>query len=253
MDRESEFQLSKYQRNDLFRAISASGVHVTDFELDTSVSQVPMSPARRALAVIHHPISRSHFDIDLIIDPNGGKSYGIETGVGARAVIKHHLTSTIYWQQVPSIATLWAKEIKEWLKEQEDYDKTSDLWNALYQNREFLAEQHESSFENTPFTDAEQPQVSSQIQQIKAYIEDTYELSSEQMSRVEARLDEAEQASRRMGRKDWLLLFNGAVFSLILSDLIPPQAAQHILLMALHGLGHLFGIGGPPPHLPSAG
>jgi hypothetical protein len=57
----------------------------------------------------------------------------------------------------------------------------------------------------------------------------------------------------RMGRKDWLMLFNGALFSLVLTDLIPAEAVQHILLMTLHGLGHLFGIGAPPMHLPHGG
>ena len=28
------------------------------------------------------------------------------------------------------------------------------------------------------------------------------------------------------------------------------RTAQHIILMALHGISHLFGIGGPLPHLP---
>jgi hypothetical protein len=45
------------------------------------------------------------------------------------------------------------------------------------------------------------------------------------------------------------MAFNGAVFSLILTDLITPDTAQHVILMALHGIGHLFGIGEPPPHL----
>lgn len=47
-----------------------------------------------------------------------------------------------------------------------------------------------------------------------------------------------------MGRKDWGLLFGGAVFSLILADVIPPAVAGHILMMIEHGIGHLFS--GPP-------
>ena len=67
---------------------------------------------------------------------------------------------------------------------------------------------------------------------------------------MESGLEHAEKASRRMGRKDWITLFNGAVFSLILTDTITPDTAQHIILMAVHGISHLFGIGGPLPHLP---
>ena len=70
---------------------------------------------------------------------------------------------------------------------------------------------------------------------------------------MEATFKQAEQASRHMGRKDWLMLFNGAVFSLILTDTISPNTAQHIILLTIHGLSHLLGIGGPPPHLPPSG
>ena len=46
------------------------------------------------------------------------------------------------------------------------------------------------------------------------------------------------------------LLFNGAVFSLILTDLITPQVAQHVLLITVQALGYLFGHEMPPGHLP---
>lgn len=207
----------------------------------------------RPTVVIRHTISKS----SLGIAERGNDTFLVREQLGglwsADSLLPAYLQDMVSWEEVLSCVKTWTVGIKNVLEEQERYRKTPDLWDGLHESKEFLGGQHEQAFENSPFTDAEQAQISEQIQQIKAYIENTYELASEQMSHVEARLDEAEQASRRMGRKDWLLLFNGAVFSLILSDLIPPQAAQHVLLMALHGLGHLFGMGGPPPHLPPAG
>jgi hypothetical protein len=64
--------------------------------------------------------------------------------------------------------------------------------------------------------------------------------SDEQLSLIEARFDQAEEAARHIGRKDWLLLFSGVIFTLIVTDLLPPAVAQHVLMMALHGLEHLF-------------
>jgi hypothetical protein len=135
-------------------------------------------------------------------------------------------------------------------KESEQYENTPDLWEELSRSKNFFTGQSGQSTENSHFTNAEQADISAQIKQIKDYIRAAHELTSEEMSQVEARLDQAEETSRRMGRKDWLVLFNGAVFSLILTDLITPKTAQHIILMTLAELGHLFGIGGPPPHLP---
>jgi hypothetical protein len=69
------------------------------------------------------------------------------------------------------------------------------------------------------------------------------------MSRLEERLDEAEEATRRIGRKDWRLLFLGVMLTLIVTALIPPEVVQHLLTTALDGLDHIFG-GGRRPQLP---
>ena len=50
-----------------------------------------------------------------------------------------------------------------------------------------------------------------------------------------------------MGRKDWLLLFGGTVFNLIVTDTVTPSVAGQIFTTVVHGLIHLFtGAGGPP-------
>jgi hypothetical protein len=68
-----------------------------------------------------------------------------------------------------------------------------------------------------------------------------HSLSPEQTAHLDERFDQAEAASQRMGRKDWLLLFGGALFSLILSAVVPPEVVQHTLILAAQSLGHLFG------------
>jgi hypothetical protein len=88
--------------------------------------------------------------------------------------------------------------------------------------------------------------ITGQLAAIKEQIKKTYDLTAEQESKIDARFEEAEKASERLGRKDWILLFGGAVFSLILADIITPDIAQHVLMLTVHGLGHLF-LGGPPP------
>ena len=70
------------------------------------------------------------------------------------------------------------------------------------------------------------------------------------VSHVEARFDEAEEAARRIGRKDWLLLFCGVMFTVIVTGLLHPGAVHHIILMAIQSLDHLLSGGGRPPDLP---
>jgi hypothetical protein len=101
-----------------------------------------------------------------------------------------------------------------------------------------------ASEDSSRFTVAEQYEIASQLRMIKESLQKNFDLSSEQMERVQERLDETEEASRRLGRKDWILLFSGAVFSLILTDVITPDVAQHVFTMLLQGVGHLFTSGG---------
>jgi hypothetical protein len=137
------------------------------------------------------------------------------------------------------------REVTSWAQDVKAYNDLPDLWALGYDPAVgALSEAYEAS-DNRPFTEAEQAEIAGQIRQIKESIKKSFALSAEQIERVEARLDAAQDASRRMGRKDWLLLFSGAVLSLILTDIITPGVAEHILTMAAHGLGHLFGYGGP--------
>lgn len=80
----------------------------------------------------------------------------------------------------------------------------------------------------------------------------TSSLTSEQTLLVEAWFNEAEAATRRLGRKDWLLLFLGVVLSSAVAGLVPPDAVDHLLTMVSHALGHLFGGAGGSTQLPPA-
>lgn len=65
-------------------------------------------------------------------------------------------------------------------------------------------------------------------------------LDDEQLRRVEERLNEAEEASHRMGNRDWLLFFMGTVLSLVVTGLVssaPRSLPFEILTGALAVIG----------------
>jgi hypothetical protein len=259
--------LSKSQRNDLFRAIELSGAPVTEFELTVRLLDGRYGPAQASL---DHQASESYFAIlpsgktfsILGRLTDGGKAPGTQRyeadeeayhnfnlalwGVRAHSLVIPGMN--VGWPELLSLVETWARKSHEIT---EKYAATSDLWAQLRESKVLIAEQQQ--FANTPFTEPEQSEISSQIQRVKEYIRATCELTAEQLAVVQDRLDHAEEASHRIGRKDWLMLFNGALFSLFLSDLVPPQPVQHILWMTFQGLAHLFGIGGGPPSLSRGG
>lgn len=148
------------------------------------------------------------------------------------------------WPRVPEKVQRWAEEV------QRDVD-TPDLWAELRRARGFLPGIGDEDLENTPFSSGAQAEIVEQVRQIKEFVRQNYSLSEAQTLSVEVKLDGIAAAARRMGRKDWLLMFGGVILSATLADLLPPEAVWDILAMASRGLGHLFGGGGggAPPQL----
>jgi hypothetical protein len=68
-------------------------------------------------------------------------------------------------------------------------------------------------------------------------------LSAEKLMAIDKRLEEAEKASERLGRKDWKSLFYGIVLGLIVNDVISPEVAQHLFMGVVHIIAHLLGFG----------
>ncbi|MBA2554459.1 MAG: hypothetical protein H0V10_12390, partial [Geodermatophilaceae bacterium] len=107
---------------------------------------------------------------------------------------------------MPELVQHWAGDVKR------DLD-TPDLWADLRRRQVLLTSAGYEAIGNTPFTPDEQLEVAAQLLEIKEYVKATSSLTSEQTLLVEAWFNEAEAATRRLGRKDWLLLFLGVVLS----------------------------------------
>jgi hypothetical protein len=270
--RDERYSLSKYETNDLFRWLESGRVPIADFELTVSDVNVRYhtqimgmklpTMGRLPVTAIRHPETRSAFAIRKAAPDSfewqDATSWDITNQQLFDRDSRYRKYST--WKGVEESFRSWAGRVEERhealkreKEEKEKHYQTRDFWEELKRSKEFSGREPGAGLENTQFSEAEQGEISAQMKRIEDYIKATHELTSEQITQVKDRLDHAEEASKRMGRKDWIVLFNGAVFSLILTDLITPPTAQHIILMILHGIGHLFGIGGPPPHLPPGG
>ena len=135
--------------------------------------------------------------------------------------------------------------LREWANLASQWASTPDLWGSNRSGDSHVPGESTPDSVNDPFTLDEQAAISVRLKAIAESVKKDYDLTVEQSAKLDEKFEEAEKASRRMGRKDWGLLFGGAVFSLILSDAITPGIAGHILIMVEHGLGHLF-MGSPP-------
>ena len=117
----------------------------------------------------------------------------------------------------------------------------------MRQAPEILAATQAADASNAPFTPDEQAEISGRLDEIKNLVRDQFELTDEQLAAIDQRLDDAEEASKRLGRKDWIMMFYGAVISTGMTEAVPPSVIQTVLTTVLHGIAHIFGIGGTPP------
>jgi hypothetical protein len=215
--------ITRVQKNALFEAIIEHGLGPVEFKLSQG------STATK----IQHDRTGSFFFIS-----NDGLQFRTDPQVGAASGLSAICSR---WQDVMREFTRWVRDVRV-------ESETPDLWEELRRGNEFLSNMAQDDLDNSPFAPAEQAQIATQLKEIKTYIAELRSLSAGQAARLESRFDEAEEASRRLGRKDWILLFGGALFSLVLSAVVPPEVLQHVLTMTEQGLRHLFG--GGPPQLP---
>lgn len=218
--------LKRSEKNELLKLVAGSPLRSDDFRLAQDDHST----------VVNHPASESSFSIS----KDWAVSLSTISKIGNAQNVDLHDT----WSSVKLTFGRWLDDVKAELE-------TPDLWEELRRGSELISESARSDLANTPFTVPEQEQISAQLKEIRTQVAELCSLTEEQSARMEERFDQAEDASRRLGRKDCILLFGGAMLSLVVSAVVPPEVLQHALTMTAQRLGHLF-VGGPPQLPPQA-
>lgn len=138
------------------------------------------------------------------------------------------------------------ERVERWLDDLKRDLETPDPWAELLRKGEMLEGSADEAVENTPFTPEEQAEIVKLLREIKKYSKKTYSLSEESLLTLEKRLDYLEEAASRVGRKDWVLLFLGTLFTLVVTTVLPPEAVRGVLAILGTTIGHLFGHTIPP-------
>jgi hypothetical protein len=215
--------LTKAQRNEIFHAAVGGGLNPDDCAFDGE-------SYNHQFSIRHTPTKSVFTGVQKEAD-----DYSVWRQLGTDPVELVLRSAT--WEEMMSKLQSWGPEILAWAD-------IPELW-SIKGNWQVLTDTQGQEVANSLFSQPEQEAIASQLAAIREAIKRTYELTAEQEAKIDAKFEEAEKASERLGRKDWILLFGGAVFSLILTDAITPDIAQHILMLAGHGLEHLF-LSGPP-------
>jgi hypothetical protein len=228
------------ERNELVGVIQAAGLNLGQFDLVDE----------RGSAWVRHVPSDSSFyfrpriswsPIGVLPPPRGGvQAYRVRWRVANGP--SHDRVMCKDWEDVKLQAEAWARELVY-------VTQTPDFW-ATYQSSGQFFTGPDQPVDNGPFTTRERAAIEGRIEEVKRQARANPELTEDQISAIGEKLDYLKEAADRVGKKDWRVLLYGAAFGLILNDTVPPHVVQGIITTMITGLGHIFGLGGPPPALP---
>jgi hypothetical protein len=230
-------ELTKARRNEIYVAIAEGGLDPATCALGTS---------GETRFVIKHGPTASWFDCsDLPLGRYAG------TTADASLIMAIGTDPGTYLPVMRPEDML--RHLKKWAADVAEYERVPDLWelgSAADALREVAALE---AVNNGRFTADEQTEIAKRLTEIQDYVRDHFELTSGQISSIKEKLGELGEASKHVGRKDWVLMVEGAAVSLIVNAAVPQHVVvQTMLLMIARGLGHLFGLGGMPPAPPRA-
>lgn len=214
--------MQKWKKNEIFEAIQAVGLDPKEFDLEDADGEVR----------IKHKWSTSCFTLG--DDPSHYVGRYV-VGDGPDRPFEAYS-----WQAIIPRISRWLGEVKGDLE-------TPDLWVELERDaRLIFGATSDDLAANTPFTPEEQTEIAARLQTLAEHARRTNSLSAAQMQALDAKLDYLVNASRRLGRKDWLNVCAGTILVYILTASVPPEAARDMFLGILRAIGHLYGLPDPP-------
>jgi len=122
--------------------------------------------------------------------------------------------------------------LKEWLFRVRIEHRTLDLWATVAQEKALSSAVASTVVANPPFTPAEQKLIASKLDEITGFLVERQDFSEEQFETVNREIEYLKEASRRFGRKDWLTMLLGGLFSLILTLSVTPETAKGLMKLA---------------------
>jgi hypothetical protein len=222
-------ELTRARRNELFRALADNGLEPGSCGLTSNAGQ-----ARNGLRITHRPTG-SWFAYE------PGTSFRQWSGAWRAGTDPRFVWMTAdKWPGLVEHVREWARLVREW-------EQTPDLW-ALASSPGMSA--IGKSSDNVFFTAEEQAEIAGRIDEVKALVREAFELEPGELEGLDQKLDEIKEATKRVGRKDWLIMLYGAALGMVLNDAVPPNVAIHTAEMIIYGVAHIFGLGSPPPAIP---
>lgn len=166
--------------------------------------------------VLWHTPSNSYFHFDL-----NNQKHWCEFSPGDQTPKEQHAPGS--WSNQLANVGYWLTYLRREIQ-------APDLWAMLAGGSSLsAAAAPEQLSENAAFSVAERRRIEKSLAEIRSLLLASHDVSASSLKQVDARLEYLEQASERLGRKDWLNVALAVVVNIIMTAAVPPETARTIL------------------------
>ncbi|WP_447599978.1 hypothetical protein [Nitrospira sp. Nam80] len=214
------------QKNDVHGAIRQRSFDPEDFDWTERASRVE---EHLLIPVIIHKPSDFYFEFDWSDDQSAHwAQYSPGEGVTEKRVLPGDWVS-LY------------THLEKWLSCLRTQIDAPDLWGTISGDRSLINLAASSDTSNARFTAEEQTTISKRLHQLKEDIIATHRFLGQQAEFVRERFQYLEDATSRVGKKDWLMLALSVIIQIALTPNLQPSQAGAIfrkLASAIHHILH---------------
>ncbi|GAH49331.1 unnamed protein product, partial [marine sediment metagenome] len=201
--------LLKRQRNQVFDLIRSVGLEPYNFQWSTVKSEESIG---LKVSQLNYRDSEYFFKFDFY----EYSSYWIVFSPGSGRPVEKNLVAP-EWESIPPYVSQWLAELKREVEE-------PDLWAHISEYRLPEGATPRDDTSNKPFAAFEVEQIEKSIREIGIFLREHYGESEG----IEGKLDYLIEASKRMGRKDWLNICIGTLVTLGVTQAIQGEHIQHV-------------------------
>lgn len=221
MKTRKELQL-KQRTNEVFLLVQEFKLKPMEFAWD-----VPM--AFNDGGVLIHSPTEEKFDF------YGAKSsrFAEWTVPGSGGQLKYEANYTIAdWSARIFHFRNWLAELAKWISELGQDANTPDLWLGIQAQNDLIDSIGLQVFENDRFSADDRNRIAEKLNELKAFITETNQLTTEQLEGLEQQVRYLKGASERVAPVDWRGLFFAVLISLLANGVFDPRRAQELLFAA---------------------
>jgi hypothetical protein len=139
------------------------------------------------------------------------------------------------------ISFVWKRSLTAWLRRVKREIETPDLWRQFKAPQKLLEASPTHASDNAVFTPEEQAEIREHLEEIRVHALNSGDFTDEELGRLNTKIDELIESSRRVLRFEWRDQVVGALLGAVAGNVLPQGATLEVLQMVIRSIGHLFG------------